>query len=280
MYRVLITGATGFVGRNLMKYLGSVGYEVDTLSKQEFMAEDFKRLDDFQLIANTKMIDQLKVEIQKIDEFTGSAQIREGYYAAGNHPDIVVHCAWPKLGLHKTDHLEFAEATCNFYNECKQRGIRVINIGSSSEYGIKNEPMKEDMICEPINTYGIAKLMVTLFAKKLGYNTLRLFTVTGEGGHSFFDNQEKWDKWEHPFSNRTTIPVELVAKAVERLMHAEHVYGEIINCGTDNERSYKGWQSDFNLNPESKWLKAPQTQYEPRRWACDTTKMKQLLNLI
>lgn len=248
--KILVTGATGFIGKNLVKYLGSVGYEIETLSHLEFMNEDFHRLDCFY---DVKVGDN------------------------GEHPDVVVHCAWPKLDLHVTDHLEFAEMTCNFYNECKKRGITVINIGSSSEYGVKFEPMREDMICEPINTYGIAKLMVTLYAKKLGFNTLRLFTVIGDGGHSFFDNLEKWDKWESPLSNRDTVGIMTVCKAVERLIHAKHLFGEIINIGRGVVKMYIDYDGQHtNIDP---WFKAAQTQYEPLLWQADVTKMNKLLNV-
>lgn len=258
MYKITLTGATGFIGTHLMKYLGSLGYEIDTISKEEFMAEDWARLDNF------------KLEL-------GSANPQD-VYQYGTHPDILIHCAWPKLDLHSTDHLEFAEMSCNLLNECKKRGIRVINLGSSSEYGVKFEPMKEDMICEPINTYGIAKLMVTLYAKKLGFNTLRLFTVVGEGGYSFFDNYKKWDKWEYPKSNRDIININKVCKAVERLIHMEHLYAEIINVASGDKCEYGDGISFLEIST-SKWLKSPQTQCEPRLWQADITKMQKLLNI-
>lgn len=238
MYRVILTGATGFIGGHLLKYLGKLGYPTDYINKEEFMREDFSRLDDFQ-------------------------------------PDIVVHCAWLRNNdLHVTDHLEFAELSCNFFNECKKRGIRVINIGSSSEYGVKYKPMREDMRCEPINTYGIAKLMVTLYAKKLGFNTLRLFTVNGAGSKSFKDISEKADKYSSPSFVRDYVHVLDVVVAVERLMHAEHIYGEIINIGFGLARKNVDVASG-----KGKWFSYPQRQYEPTKWVADITKMGRLLNL-
>lgn len=237
MYRVLTTGGTGFVGRHLMKYLGSLGYEIDNISKAEFMHENFGQLDTFK-------------------------------------PDIVVHCAWPKIDLQATDHLEFAELTCHFFGECKKRGIRVINLGSSSEYGVKYEPMREDMICEPINTYGIAKLAVTLFAKKLGFNTLRLFTVVGEGGA--WDYNRKLPKQSSCNIKRHGIKVEQVCKYIERLMHAEHLYGEIINIADLTQTSLR-MDSFFEEGVADGTY--PQSQYEPLIWEADMTKMRKLLNL-
>jgi nucleoside-diphosphate-sugar epimerase len=265
MYKIIITGATGFIGCHLMEYLGGLGYEIDSLGKNEFMNEDFSKLENFGLNANRNKIKDKNI-------------INKPLNIGGIKPDIVVHCAWPKLDLQSTDHLEFAEMTCNFYNECKKRGIRVINIGSSSEYGVKFEPMKEDMICEPINTYGIAKLMVTLYAKKLGFNTLRLFTVVGEGGHSFWDKSKSSKKWEWPSTVRNIINVNMVCKAIERLMYAEHLFGEIINVSGYNQIQYLRMVNS-NDDTEDRWGKSPQNQYEPSHWDSDTTKMDKLLNI-
>lgn len=238
MRRILITGATGFIGSYLFKYLKDLRYNVQGINSNEFKyPEQFIR---------TK--------------------------------EIVIHCAWIReQDLHSLEHIKFGAVTCQFFEECKRRGIRVINLGSSSEYGVKFEPMKEDMICEPINTYGLAKLMVTLHAKKLGFNTLRLFTVVGEGGHSFFDIKDKTDKWEYPFSHRDTIDIKHVCKAIERLIHAEHLYGEVINVGTGIRRFYVN-ENDLKIN-KNKWFKHPQRQYEPSSWVASTEKMKKLLNI-
>jgi len=262
--KITLTGATGFVGGHLMKYLGGLGYEVDTISTKEFMKEDWRRLDDFGLEPA-----KLKFETAFTVEHT--------------KPDIVIHCAWLReRDLHAQKHLEFAELSCNFLQACKDRGIPVINLGSSSEYGVKDEPMKEDMICEPINTYGIAKLMVTLYAKKLGFNTLRLFTVTGKGGKSFMDIYKTAKKYSNPHDVRDYINVHFVNVAVQRLIHAQHIYGEIINVGSGDETKnnnvleYGGLYSDENID---EWHKYPQTQYELRHWSANTDKMKQLLNI-
>ena len=269
MYKVLISGISGFIGGHLMKYLGSLGYEVDDISKKEFMNEDFSRLDDFQYRSRS------------------TADNPKNVFEPKCKPDIVVHCAWPKIDLHSSDQLDYAVWTCNFYDECKKRGIRVINIGSSSEYGVKFEPMQEDMICEPINTYGIAKLMVTLYAKKLGFNTLRLFTIVGEGGHSFANIFENAKKWASPSDKRDFYSVRLVCKCIERLMYAEHLFGEIINCGSGKEinyielvkNEYSKTKRVYMPNEDKRWFTSAQNQYEAKHWVADTTKMKELLNI-
>lgn len=230
------------------------------------MSEDWRKLDDFQL---------------------------SGWELEEHKPDVVVHCAWIRdKDLDITDHLEFAEMTCHFFQECANRGIRVINLGSSSEYGMHLDLMNEDTsVCSPHTTYGIAKLAVTLFAKKLGFNTLRLFAVYGEGGHSFRDNYVNLQKWGNHRDNRHWVKIETVCKAIERLLHAKHIYGEIINIA-EFHRNYCGVVFPHYPSPPvdkgsvitdedaiCRWDKYPQRQYEPHRWEADTKRMRELLNL-
>lgn len=246
MGTIKITGSTGFVGGHILKYLFDLGYIVEHFSKADFIAQNWEHLDGV---------------------------------------DTVIHSAWcMDKDLHSTEHLEFAEWTCNFFDQCKARGIRVINIGSSSEYGVKYEPMREDMLCEPVNAYGIAKLSVTLYAKLLGYNTLRIFSPFGDGGKNFASIKDKVEKYGNPHDTRDYFPVELVSQAVERLLHAKHLYGEIINVCSGKSSSNGSNYIDYIVNPDyhnidTKWYKYPQRQYEPSLWVGDTTKMKKLLNL-
>lgn len=240
--RCLISGATGFIGSHLLKYLSDLGYEVDLISTSEFKREDWSKLDA--------------------------------------KPDVVIHCAWIREpNLHAHEHLEFAEWSCNFLNECKSRGLRAINIGSSSEYGVKYEPMKEDMICEPINTYGLGKLMVTLHAKKLGYNTLRLFSVVGRGGKTFPSIYKKAKQYGNPNDTRDYVDDLIVCCAVERLIHAQHLYGEIINVCSGNSLRNIWVANDAPTKPNRMWYKYAMRQYEPSVWVGDATKMRRLLNL-
>lgn len=255
--KITLTGATGFVGKALMNYLVDMGHEVDYISTAEFSNEDWGRLDKFQL--------------------------KEG------KPEYVVHCAWLReKDLHNNTHMEFADLCCLFFDECASRGIKVINLGSSSEYGVKYEAMKEDMACFPHTSYGIAKLAVTLYAKKLGFNTLRIFSIRDKGGKSFASNFEKSEKWANPRNKRDYINLEQMCIAVQRLLHAKHIYGEIINLGSGMQQSNREVVNDHNQDEglrltsrsrSSYWNKYPESQYEPYMWVADTEKMKKLLNI-
>lgn len=246
MGKIVVTGVHGFLGSHISKYLYDLGYDIVLMTRGEFLNQDWKVLEQ--------------------------------------NVDYVVHCAWPTdKDIHSVEHLEFAEWTCNFFKECSKRGIKVINLGSSSEYGVKDKPMKEDMLCEPINAYGIAKLSVTLYAKLLGYNTLRIFSPYGEGGKNFMSLKDKVKKYGNPKDNRDYYPVELVCHAVERLIHSKHLYGEIINvCSGDSRTNLELTYGDWGEPAEeidSRWYKYPQRQYEPSLWVGNNDKMKKLLNL-
>lgn len=254
---IMLTGGTGFIGSHVMQYLSQLGYMVDNISHQEFVDKQFK-LD--------------------------------------SKPDVVVHAAWPRLSdIHSLEHLEFAHASAEFMEECRANGVRVINLGSHNEYGVKFEPATENMICEPIDTYGVAKLAVTLYAKKLGFNTLRLFAVSGEGGRNFKSIYENSERYSHPENVKDFVPVELVTWAIERLMHAQHLYGEIINVSSgEQESAYELARTlceetrECVVPPDevcreceimNRFHQYPQRQYEPSMWLGDNTKMRKLLNL-
>lgn len=67
----------------------------------------------------------------------------------------------------------------------KESGASFIQTGSFLEYGMKNEPMREEDRCEPSELYGITKLASTLLAQAAGRNmkhptlTFRVFTPYG-----------------------------------------------------------------------------------------------------
>ncbi len=77
--------------------------------------------------------------------------------------------------------------TINLLNACKEIGFECfINTGSSSEYGIQDQPMHERMLLEPVNDYGVAKAAATQFCckealfNKLPVYTIRPFSVYGD----------------------------------------------------------------------------------------------------
>lgn len=151
----LITGATGFIGTALRVSLLKKGHKVTALPRSMFYQK------------------------KKLREFVNNLQ-----------PDYIFH-----LASYGNKHFQQEEdkifraniiGTINLLKAVYDINFKAfINVGSSSEYGIKSKPMKEDDVLESETFYGVTKASATLlcraFAKK--YNkaivTVRPFSVYG-----------------------------------------------------------------------------------------------------
>jgi nucleoside-diphosphate-sugar epimerase len=172
--RVFITGATGFVGSNLVRrYLGQ-GADVSI---------NVRRSSDTWRIADIlKDVNIVPVDITDYEKLKSSLkEIRPGFifhtatYGGSAHQNISEKIVASNI-----------TGTINLLRSC--RGLPVdllVNTGSSSEYGIKNLPMKESSLLEPVTEYGVSKAAATLYcqtfavSEKIPVITLRLFSPFG-----------------------------------------------------------------------------------------------------
>jgi nucleoside-diphosphate-sugar epimerase len=172
--KVFITGATGFIGSNIARrYLGQ-GAEVYVNVRE---TSDTWRIDDILKDLNVVPVDitdyeKLKSSINKI------------------RPDFILHTATyggsSDQKISEKIITSNITGTLNVLRSC--RGLPVdllVNTGTSSEYGIKNQPMKESHLLEPVTEYGASKAAATLYcqayavSEKIPVITLRLFSPYG-----------------------------------------------------------------------------------------------------
>ena len=152
--KVLVTGATGFVGACLARRMVEQGYEVHVFSREKSNRWRIADLAD-------RLVDHF-VDLTDADCVqTAIERIR---------PDGIFHLATYGGFADQQDTTAIVGAnflgTVNLLRACERVGFQFfINTGSSSEYGIKQEPMRETTIAEPIGDYGVSKLAATVFCQ-------------------------------------------------------------------------------------------------------------------
>jgi nucleoside-diphosphate-sugar epimerase len=172
MKKVLITGAGGFIGSNLVRKALELNNEVFGIVKEE---RPYWRLEDL----------KDKIRLYYID--LGDSE-RVNKTISEIKPEIIYHLAvhqYHDQNLEKIINTNFI-GTTNLLQAALKQGFELfVNTGTSSEYGSKEKIMAETDFLEPNSYYAITKAASSLFCKHIGKEknlpiaTLRLFSVYG-----------------------------------------------------------------------------------------------------
>ncbi len=174
MKKILVTGATGFVGSNLCRRCLREGHEIHCLVRPGYSAWRIEDIQEDVYLHLVDLNDQEKVK-----------QI-----VSGIHPEWIFHLAtygaysW-QTELDRIFQTNF-NSTMNLVNACLANGFETfINTGSSSEYGFKDFAPSEDDRIDPNSEYAVSKASATLYCQfiarrnKVKITTLRLYSVFG-----------------------------------------------------------------------------------------------------
>jgi nucleoside-diphosphate-sugar epimerase len=172
--KVLITGATSFIGRNLIKNL---------LEKQEYtvIALVRKASNSIELLPKNS---KLRIIFLDMEDYQKLASV------LSEPIDILIHLAWG--GTRGSDRVN-AQLQQDSYlysmyllNQAILLGCRTfIGAGSQAEYGITDQWINEEFICNPVTEYGKQKLNFYNDALKicrslgLSYKEPRFFSLYG-----------------------------------------------------------------------------------------------------
>lgn len=168
--RMLLTGASGFLGRHVLQSSAAVGWTILRISRAPVALAD----------------DEVPL---------GPAPLNRANFGralAVSRPDIVLHCAG---NTRSTDPRTCFEANTILAAELlaavadASSTTRVILVGSAAEYGIvptDAQPVAETYTCMPLTNYGVAKYAQTLIglvaaSRGLPVLTARLFNAVGIG---------------------------------------------------------------------------------------------------
>jgi nucleoside-diphosphate-sugar epimerase len=171
--RALVTGAAGFLGANLVRRLHVAGHEVIALTRSPEVAW---RLEE--VVTDVRVLELDLRDTAAIERVIATTE-----------PQWIFHLAAHGAYSWQSDLEQMiavnVAATAALLSAARAAGVQAfVNAGSSSEYGLKTHPPREDEWLEPNSHYAITKaagshLTALAAAEGLPAVTLRLYSIYG-----------------------------------------------------------------------------------------------------
>lgn len=272
--KVLVTGAGGYMGSHVVKQLLNMGVTV---------------------IANDFNLDRVDSRAQKVAmDIFGEDNI----FSKLEEPDVCLHLAWKDGFIHNSNaHMEELSKHYKFIKNMTDSGLKQIAVmGSMHEVGYHVGPIDENVPCNPVSMYGIAKdalrrsIFLLLKDKEVTVQWLRAYYIYGDDkySNSIFGKiirAEEEGQREFPFTTGKNkydfIHVNDLAYMIASCVVQNKIDG-IINCCTGEPVSLaekvESFIKEHNLNIRLKYGAYPDRPYDsPEVWG-DNTKIKSILS--
>ncbi len=276
--KILVTGATGFVGNHvvseLLKYDHTI---VATTTKTK----------------ENNSYDKLSYAFLDLDNIDPN----ENYFSHFGNPDVLIHLAWQGLPNYKSL-FHFEKNLISHYAFLKNiitNGLKKLVVtGTCFEYGMKDGCLSENMVTDPQNPYALAKDTLRKFLFELKKTNefdckwIRLFYMYGEGQNpnallSQLENTlQRGDKVFNMSGGeqlRDYLLVQKVAEYIVKITFQNKVSG-IINCCSGKPISVKelveNYLKDTNRQIDLNAGYYPYPDYEAMAFWGDDTKLKQI----
>jgi dTDP-6-deoxy-L-talose 4-dehydrogenase (NAD+) len=282
MKKVLVTGATGFIGNYVIEELLKQGCAVVASSANPIKAKDKNWF---------KKVQYIPFDLKQFDLATNY----QNYF---DQPDLVIHLAWEGLPNYKASfHIEenlprhFA-----FIKNLVANGQKDITVtGTCFEYGMQEGCLSEEMETRPANPYAIAKDGLRKQIQGLQqeyvfyFKWVRLLYMYGAGQNPnsllsqldrALENGEAVFNMSGGEQIRDYLPVEKVAANITAIALQQNITG-MINCSSGKGISVKEFVQNYlkekNKNIVLNFGYYPYPDYEPMNFWGDNEKLKKIV---
>jgi len=284
--KTLITGAAGFIGANLAIRLVDEGHDVHAIVKP---TSSPWRLDAVK--------DRIAVHIGDLNDEVAVADILRNV-----RPEVVYHFAVHGAYHHQNDDAVIlrtaVQGTLNLLHASKAVDVRMfVNTGTSSEYGSKDHPMREDEIIDPNSYYAVGKAAQTMLCRQysrqeeLPLCTLRLFSAYGpyeEPGRlvpelikNALANVEI--PLAQPETARDFIYIDDIIDAYKKVAAHDELRGDIFNIGTGKQSTLREIAEHVLAMTGSssalKWNAYPPRPFDTSVWVADVRRAADVLGI-
>lgn len=279
--KVLVTGATGFIGNYVIKELLKCSHDIIATSRNLDKARSYEWFSQVQYIPCDLNVGQ------------------ENFFQFFQQPELLIHLAWEGLPNYKDlFHLEKnLFSNYRFLKNMIEHGLKSLVVtGTCFEYGMQSGALSEDMETKPDNPYGLAKDTLRKFLEQLQkkidfeFKWVRLFYMYGKGQSPnsilsqldrALENRETIFNMSGGEQLRDYLSVEKVAEYIVKIAMQNKVNG-IINCCSGEPISIRKLAENF-LSEKNKSIELnlglyPYPDYEPMAFWGNNEKLNKILN--
>jgi nucleoside-diphosphate-sugar epimerase len=282
--KVLVTGASGFVGNHVVQYLLAQNHTVVATSRYAIKAQQ------------KDWYERVKYIPFDISSFSTDANL----FTHFGEPDVLINLAWDGLP-NFLDTIHIDKNLFSHYqflkNYVESGGNHVLVTGTCLEYGMQSGSLDEDFIPVPDCAYAVAKDSLRRFIVELQkkhttltFQWMRLFYMYGEGQNSkaiLPQLEAAVNKGDTVFNMsggeqlRDYLPIDKVAEYISKVALQKEIAG-IINCCNGTPISVRNFVEDFiKINNYAIDLNLgyyPYPTYEPMAFWGDKNKLDLILS--
>jgi dTDP-6-deoxy-L-talose 4-dehydrogenase (NAD+) len=280
--KILVTGASGFIGTHVIHRLTGDGHVVVATSANASKASLCKWFG----------------KVTYLDYKIGEMDHSRNLFSYFGEPDLLIHLAWQGLPDYKQMHHVEKNLLPQYFfiKNLVENGLRNITVtGTCFEYGMQSGPLKESLTSLPENPYALAKDSLRKFIEALQKNIpfsfkwVRLFYMYGDGQNpnsilpllqKAIDNGDTEFRMSGGEQLRDYMHVSEVANNISAIATQTAVEG-IINCCSGSPVSVRRLVEN-QINERGSDIKIrlghyPYPDYEPMAFWGDRSKLNKII---